>query len=113
MRIGPFPALLGCALALGGCAYIGLAPAVVEAVNSSRADGYVGTDFEAAATEACTARAARYGPPTISKVQRIGEKTVRVNGAVQEAMRTRAFACDFRSNGRISGFSIQRAGQTK
>ena len=108
MRRRFFPALLACALPLGGCAYIGLAPALVDAVNSSRADGYVGEDFAAAAAEACTARAARYGRPTIARVQPAGEKFMRVSGTVQEATRERAFTCDFRSNGNIAKFRIQR-----
>ena len=106
MRRRQFAALLALALPLGGCAYIGLAPAVAEAVNRSRNDGYVGTDFEAAATEACTARAVRYGPPTIGAVQRVGEKAVRVSGTVQDATRRRAFTCDFESSGRIAQFRI-------
>ena len=106
MRRRYFPALLACALPLGGCAYAGLAPVLVDAVKNSGSGGYVGEDFEAAATEACTARAVRYGRPTINSVQRVSEEFVRVGGSVQEATRERAFTCDFQSNGRIAKFRI-------
>ena len=106
MRGRNFVALLACALPLGGCAYIGLAPAVIDAANNSRNRGYVGENFEESAVEACTARGSRYGRVTIGPVERVGEKTVRVGGVVQEATRERPFTCDFRSNGRIAKFRI-------
>ena len=98
--------LLTCALPLGGCAYVGLAPAVVDAVNNSRDRGYAGENFEAAAVEACTARGSRYGRVTTGPVHRVGDTIVRVAGTIQEATRERAFTCDFQSNGRIARFRI-------
>ena len=99
-------ALLAAAPPLGGCAFIGLAPAVVDAANESRDRSYVGATFEASAVEACTARGSRYGRVTTGAVERVGETIVRVHGTVQEATGTRAFRCDFRSNGRIASFRI-------
>ena len=106
MRSRHFVALLACPAALGGCAYIGLAPAVVDAVNEGRDRGYVGATFEESAVEACTARGSRYGRVTTGAVERVSETTVRVHGIVQEATGERAFTCDFRSNGRIARFRI-------
>lgn len=99
-----FPAF---ALPLGACAFIGLAPAVVDAVNS-RDRGFVGEDFEHAAVEACSARASRYGRITVGPVERIDEAIARVHGSVQDAKRERPFTCDFRSDGRIAKFRIPR-----
>ena len=108
MRRRYIPAVLACALPIGGCAYIGFAPAVIDAINSTRGGGYVGEDFEAAAAEACSARASRYGRLTLGDVQRLSDKVVRVAGSVQDATRQRAFICDFQSSGRISSFRIER-----
>jgi hypothetical protein len=105
MRRRHLLALLALVPPLGGCAYIGLAPAVVDAVGS-RDRGIVGEDFEAAAVEACSARASRYGRLTIGPVQRVSEAFVRVAGTVQQATRDRPFTCDFRSDGRIAKFRI-------
>jgi hypothetical protein len=105
MRRPHLLAFLALALPLGGCAYIGLAPAVIDAVGS-RDRGYVGEDFEAAAVEACSARASRYGRLTLGAVQRVSDAFVRVGGTVQQATRERAFTCDFRSDGRIAKFRI-------
>lgn len=104
MRRQHFAALLTCAPALGGCAYIGLAPALVDAVNNSKAGQYVGEDFERAAAEACAARTSRYGRVTLGAVQRVNETVVRVSGTLEEATRQRNFTCDFQSNGRIAEF---------
>jgi hypothetical protein len=99
------PALfLACAPLLSGCAYAGLAPALVDAVNNSRPGGTIGQDFEAAAAEACSARGSRYGRVTVTGVQRVGEDLVRVGGTVQEPARQRGFTCDFGSNGKIAEF---------
>jgi hypothetical protein len=104
MRSRHLAALLACAPPLGGCAYIGLAPALVDAVNNSTARRYVGEDFEAAAAEACAARASRYGRVTIGTVQSVSDSVVRVSGSLEEATRQRNFTCDFASNGRIAEF---------
>ena len=109
MRRRHLVALLASSMALGGCAYIGLAPAVVDAVNNSRDRGYVGATIEESAVEACTARGSRYGRVTTGAVERVSEAIVRVHGTVQEATGERAFTCDFRSNGRIASFRRQRA----
>ena len=106
MRSRHFVALLAWSVPLGGCAYIGLAPAVVDAVNNSRDRGYVGATLEDSAVEACTARASRYGRVTTGAVERVSEAMARVHGNVQEATGERAFTCDFRSNGRIAKFRI-------
>jgi hypothetical protein len=106
MRARYLPALLAFGPALGGCAYLGLAPAVVDAVNNSRDRGFVGESFEAAAVEACSARASRYGRMTAGAPERISATMIRVGGTVQDATRERAFTCDFQSNGRIARFRI-------
>jgi hypothetical protein len=85
---------------------MGLAPVLVDAANSRRSGRNVGEDFEGAAAEACSARAARYGRLTLGAIQRIGSSMVRVSGTVQEATRERAFTCDFQSNGRLARFRI-------
>jgi hypothetical protein len=100
------PAILACALPLAGCAYAGLAPVVVDAVNENRSRGFIGEDFEAAAAEACSARAARFGRLTLGAVERVSDSMVRVGGTVQEATRERTFTCDFKSSGRIAKFEI-------
>ena len=100
-----YPALLlACAPLLGGCAYAGLAPVLVDAVNNSRPAGTIGEDFEAAAAEACSARGSRFGRVTVTGVQRLGDARVRVDGTLQEPTRQRSFTCDFRSNGKIAEF---------
>ena len=65
MRKSLLPLLLGSALALSGCVYAGLAPAVVEAVRETGGQGrYAGEYLAPAAEEACRGRAARHGRST-------------------------------------------------
>jgi hypothetical protein len=104
MRRRSHALLLACAPLLGGCAYAGLAPVLVDAVNNSRPAGPISEDFEAAAAEACSARGSRYGRVTVTAVQRVGEALVRIEGTVQEPARQRDFTCDFGSNGKIAEF---------
>jgi hypothetical protein len=83
-----------------------MAPAIVDAAKNNRNNRPIGDNFEAAAAEACSARAARYGRLTLGDVRRVSDSMVRVVGTVQQATRERAFTCDFRSSGRIADFRI-------
>ena len=105
MRKRLLPLLL--ALPLGGCAYVGLAPLVAEAVNeTSRGNLYAGDRFAEAAAEACRGRAARHGRVEVTQVEPHSESVMRVYGTIEDpyGRQPRSFSCLFRSDGNISSF---------
>ena len=103
--------VLGLSFSLGGCAAVGLAPAVVEAVRETAAmGGYTDAQFPPAAEEACRARAARYGRVEITHVEPQDANTIRVYGTVDRfaGSEGRTFACLFRRDGHIRYFKLSR-----
>ncbi len=101
--------LSGSALALGGCVYAGLAPAVVEAVRETSARGrYAGDYLAPAAAEACRGRAARHGRVEVTRVEPHRPGTMRVYGTVEDphGVRNRSFSCLFRNDGNIRYFRL-------
>lgn len=71
--------------------------------------GQGGPSFQEAAVETCASQAQRYGQVRVTNVQQVRNDTIRVNGAVavNGGWQQRGFYCDFRSDGRITGFDIQ------
>ena len=106
MRKSSLPLFLVCLVPLGGCAYVPMLPAAVELVRELGPRGYAAEDFGAAASEACVARATRYGRATVTRVEPQSTTTMRVYGTIQDAYRTRNFVCDFRSSGIIASFNM-------
>ncbi|CAA9518470.1 MAG: hypothetical protein AVDCRST_MAG23-50 [uncultured Sphingosinicella sp.] len=109
MRKSLLPLVFGGALALGGCVYAGLAPAVVEAVRETGGQGrYAGEYLAPAAEEACRGRAARHGRVEITRVEPHNPGTMRVYGTIEDPyrVRDRSFSCLFRSDGNIGYFRL-------
>lgn len=104
------PLLLALPLSLGGCAAVGLAPAMVEAARETAAarSRYTGESFGPAAEEACRARAARHGRVEINHVEPHGGGAMRVYGTVDRfaGSQGRSFACIFRRDGNLTYFRL-------
>jgi hypothetical protein len=112
MRVSLLPLMLGSVLGLSGCAFVGLAPAVVEAVQENAGRGrHEGELFAPAAEEACRGRAARHGRIEITRVEPHGRDYMRVYGAIEDPYGGpgRGFVCLFRSNGTIRSFKMSKA----
>jgi hypothetical protein len=109
MRKPLLPLIFAGALALSGCVYAGLAPAVVEAVRETGGQGrYAGEYLAPAAAEACRGRAARHGRVEVTRVEPHEAGTMRVYGTVEDphGARNRSFSCLFRSDGNIRYFRM-------
>lgn len=109
MRQSLPPLLFGTALALSGCVYAGLAPALVEAVRETGdRDRYAGEYLAPAAAEACRGRAARHGRVEVTRVEPHDRSTMRVYGTIEDPYggRGRGFSCLFRSDGNIRYFRM-------
>jgi hypothetical protein len=107
MRKFLLPLLVTAALPLGGCAYVGLAPLVAEAVGeASRGGLYAGEGFADAAAEGCRGRAARHGRVAITRVEPHSANIMRVYGTIEDPYGgpARSFTCLFRSDGNIPSF---------
>ena len=97
-------------LPLGGCAYVGFAPLLAEAVNeAAQRERYPAEAFGPAAAEACRGRAARHGRVEITSVEPHGENSMRVYGTIEDpyGRAPRRFSCIFRSDGTLPYFSIE------
>ena len=108
-------ALLG-SLSLVGCTTYGgdpfgsvLGSVLGSGYNQGNYYGQGGPSFEQAAVETCANQAQRYGQVRVTNVQQVRDDTLRVNGAVSvnNSWQQRGFYCDFRADGRITGFDIQ------
>ncbi len=114
-------ALVG-SLSLAGCATYGSDPfgSVLGSVlgsgynsgnyyNNGGYYGQGGPSFQEMAVETCANQAQRYGQVRVTNVQQVRNDTLRVNGsiAVNGGWQQRGFYCDFRADGRITGFDIQ------
>ncbi|MDB5667818.1 MAG: hypothetical protein JWL74_768 [Alphaproteobacteria bacterium] len=112
-------ALLG-SLSLAGCTAYGndpLGSVLGSVLGSGYNSGYNqggyygqgGQSFQEAAVEGCANQAQRYGQVRVTNVQQVRNDTLRVNGsvAVNGGWQQRGFYCDFRADGRITGFDIQ------
>ena len=109
MRTSLLPLVFGNALALGGCVYAGLAPALVEAVRETGGqDRYAGEYLAPAAAEACRGRAARHGRVEVTRVEPHERNVMRVYGTIEDpyGVRNRSFSCLFRSDGNIRSFRL-------
>ncbi len=106
MRNSFLPLLAAAALLLGGCAALPFLPAAAEITRSLGQQGLIGEDFAAAASEACVARATRYGRSTVTRVEPQSSSTMLVYGTIEDGFRTRTFGCNFRSNGTIASFRM-------
>jgi hypothetical protein len=104
MRKSFLPLLAAAALPLAGCAALPFLPAAAEVARSLGQQGMIGEDFAAAASEACVARATRYGRATVTRVEPQGASLMRVYGTIEGGYRTRNFVCDFRNNGTVARF---------
>ena len=73
------------------------------------ARSYTANVADEAAVETCANQAQRYGQVRVTNVQQVRNDTLRVNGAVavNGGWQQRGFYCDFRADGRITGFDIQ------
>ncbi len=101
------PLLIALALASGGCAAVGFAPAVVETARETAGQGRdTAEGFAPAAEEACRARAARHGRVEITIVEPHGESSMRVYGTIDRfaGSQGRSFACIFRRDGNLTYF---------
>ena len=105
MRKSFLPLLAAAALPLSGCV-LPFLPAAAELVRSESQRGLIGEDFGAAASEACVARATRYGRSTVTRVDAQSSSTMLVYGTIEDGYRTRNFACNFGSNGSIASFRM-------
>lgn len=106
MRKPFLPLLLAAALPVGGCAALPFVPMAAEIVRSEGQRGVIAEDFGAAATEACVARATRYGRATATRSEAQGASTMLVYGMIEDASRTRNFACSFNRSGSIASFKM-------
>lgn len=102
------PIMAAGTLALGGCAG-GYGPGGIlgSVLGGLGGSGYDNRDFERAAVDACGSEASRYGRVGISNVSQVGANTLRVQGVIDDGRQRRGFVCDFRSDGRITGFDIR------
>ena len=127
MRKSLLPLLAAGTLALGGCAgglggYGGLGGgldplgAIVGSVlgAGTGGGGYGGygggsASFQNAAVNACGSQASQYGRVNITNVAAVSSSTLQVNGTVDVngGFDRRGFICNFRSDGRITGFDIR------
>ena len=109
MRKGLLALLVGGVLPLGGCAYVGFAPLLAEAVNeASQRERYPPEAFGPAAAEACRGRAARHGRVEITSVEPHGADSMRVYGTIEDpyGRAPRRFSCVFRSDGNMPYFRV-------
>ena len=110
MRKSLSPFILAALLPLAGCAYgLGgqdvLGSVLGGVLGGNRAMG--GQSFQDAAVEACANEARRYGQVSVSDVRPVSSSTMRVFGTIATSnYDRRRFDCDFREDGRITGFDI-------
>ena len=111
MRKSILMLIVTAALPLGGCAYgLGgqdvLGSVLGGVLGGNRPMG--GQSFQDAAVEACANEARRYGRVAISDVRAVSSSTMRVFGTIDtnNSFDRRRFDCDFREDGRITGFDI-------
>lgn len=111
MRKPLLPVALAGAVSLGGCAYAGLAPALVEAVTETAGQRrYTAEEFGPAAAEACRGRAARHGRVEISRVEPNDSSSMRVYGTIEDPYGgpPRTFSCVFDRGGNIPSFRLSK-----
>ena len=127
MRKSFLPVLMAGTLALGGCAGglggMGGPMDPVGAILGSVLSGAVGggsggygqnsgygnQSFQNAAVNACGSQASRYGRVSVTNVQQVSSSTLQVYGTVDVngGFDRRPFVCNFRSDGRITGFDVR------
>lgn len=111
---------LGGSMALGGCASYGglgggagqsvLGSVLGSVLNTGGNGGYYGQggpSLQEAAIEGCAIEANRYGRAGVTDVRQQDSNTLRVFGTIDTNYQRRAFACSFRSDGRITDFDVQ------
>ena len=110
MRVSNLAVVILGALALGGCAASIAAGAVGAAVRAANQDDPVapGYDVGAAATQACTPRAAQHGNVHIIDVELRSASKAIVWGTVTANGHRRSFECRF--DGKISDFKLREIG---
>lgn len=101
--------LLAGGLSVAGCATGGangpFESLLKDGLRTSDDFGRVDPAFREAAVNACTARAAPYGEPTVTRTQKGSMDVLIVDGVTVRASRPqRAFTCSFRSDGAITQF---------
>lgn len=71
--------------------------------------GYGNTNFQNAAVNACGSQASQYGRVNVTNVAAVSSSTLQVQGTVDVngGFQRRGFVCNFRSDGRITGFDVQ------
>ena len=106
--------LAACSIPLAGCTGMGGmgGPGVLGSVLGSVLDsggqrGMGGADFQTMAIDACGAEASRYGQARISEVRAASRSTLRVYGTIDANYQRHSFACDYREDGRITGFDVR------
>lgn len=106
--------LIACSLPLGACTGMGgmggpgvLGSVLGSVLNNGGQRGMGGADFQTMAVEACGAEASRYGQARISDVRSANRSTLRVYGTIDANARRHSFACDYREDGRITGFEVR------